>query len=386
VSNPSQPYILIIDDEDDLQRSTVNMLPVDLKSCFKVISPDDAIETDLKHSHLVLVDYKLDKWASNAKEEELCKHVPNGLALTAILQQRVAALKEGHAVAFAIHSSHLPELTTPFSFESRIHLLSKTCNIDWAFEKHSRLGPTETFSRIRCLAEAVQALPDSWPLENADRTREEVERLLGVDASQRWADPAWSDIERAHPPLDELIQRVHGLLFLRWMLQRVLSYPCFLLDEHWLAARLAATPASVRAALPLWLGKVLENTQYRGILAGFRGNRWWRMGVEYILWELGGKRSLAAEDLLNNLNKDQEIPLVPINLPQPVICLDTDFQPLDHLHDPADAVRILPDDWPPYAEQAWATIELALSDKRISGLVIEADRPRLEHAKSNGAK
>lgn len=387
MTTPQAPVILLIDDEPDLQRGalrSVDVIDHDLAACFKVYGPDEVTEAHLRSAHLVLVDYKLDKWEDNAPEAQLCKHVPNGLALIAIFQQRLMAMKGSHAVAFAIHSGHLPELTDPFSFEPRIHMLSRACNIDWAFEKEAKSGLQDTLQKVRCLAEAVQRLPSSWPQSDPDKTREDAEQLLNLDRAKRWADQAWSDVERAHPPLDELIHRVHGLLFVRWMLHRIMSYPCFLLDEHWLAARLTVTPASVREALTQGLGKLIQDAEYHGILAGINGPRWWRIGVEYALWQLGNGKSLGVEELRRLLIHELKLPLKPTESLQPVVCLDTDFQPLDQLYDSNEAVRILPDDWPPYAEQGWATIELALGNKRTNGLVIEADRPRLENIVGNG--
>jgi hypothetical protein len=232
----------------------------------------------------------------------------------------------------------------------------------------------------------LKALPILWPQADAQKTKAELERLLGIDTANKWTPLAWSDVERARAPLDELIQRVHGLLFLRWMLQRILSYPCFLLDQTWLAARLAVTPASVGEALPVGLGELLETAEYRGILASFRGRRWWRIGVEYILWSLGGRTSLDVDQNRQFLINERGMPLVPTHSLHPVVCLNTDFMALEQLEDPSDAVRILPDDWPPYAEQAWTTIQLAQGDNRIRGLVIEADRPRLDEVERDEVK
>ena len=91
------------------------------------------------------------------------------------------------------------------------------------------------------------------------------------------------------------------------------------------------------------------------------------MGVEYILWDLGGKTSLGADQLWRTLIEERGLPLTPTEALHPVVCLDTDFLPIEHFYDPSQAVRIMPDDWPAFAEQAWATIELALGDKRIDG-------------------
>jgi len=370
------PTVLVLDDQAPLLSDEINNLPPDLAKCFRVRGPEEATDADLKAAHLVLVDYKLDEWKENNTSSGLCKYVPNGLALTAILQQR--AISSAHPVAFAIHSAHLPELTDPLPHEPRLHLLSRICNIDWAFEKDDPRGQEIKYRQIVSLAEAVCQLPDAWPRADGEKTRAKAQKLLQINEALPWAVQTWSDVERARPPLDELVQRVHGLLFLRWVLQRVLSYPCFLLDETWLAARLAVTRASLRDALPVGLSDLFGPVEYTGILTAFRGKRWWRMGVEYVLWDIGGKSSLGAHELRRLLIEKRGFPLIPTESLHPVVCLDTDFLPLEQLYDPSEAVRILPDDWPPYAEQAWTTIQVALGDKRMNGLVIEADRPRLD--------
>ena len=121
-------------------------------------------------------------------------------------------------------------------------------------------------------------------------------KLLSIPADFDWTEQAWRDVEMAHPPLDEMTLRIHGILFLRWFLTRVLYYPCFLVDRYWLAARLGATPESVDSTLsekPAKLGKLFAPAAYAGILENLPGRRWWRAGIESILWDVGGGESLG---------------------------------------------------------------------------------------------
>jgi len=378
VAKKRPPNILIVDDTPASQQSMIDGFPPFLSACFKVRGPSKVKLSDLKEAHLVLVDYNLDQWVENAAAENLCQHIPNGLPLAAILQQRTTA--NSHAVAFAIHSAHLPELTAPFKLEPRIHLLSRSCNVDWAFEKDTGPDKVETYGLVKKLAEAVQSLPASWPPNNPSKTRGAARKLLGLDESVAWTDQAWGEVERAVPPLDELVQRIHGLLFLRWLLQRVLPYPSFLLDAHWLAARLGATPTSVSEALTGKLGKLLAPANYTGLLHDFRGPRWWRTGLEVTLWGLGGGKPLGTDDL-HDVLKTKQVKLDKADFPHPVVCLDEDLQPLPDFADSNTAIRIQPDDWPSYADAAWTTLTLAHQHPRLASMVVEVDRYRLENEK-----
>ena len=70
--------------------------------------------------------------------------------------------------------------------------------------------------------------------------------------------------------------------------------------------------------------------------------------------------------------------LEPTASPQPVVCVDENYQPLSEACDSTEVVRIQPDDWPPYADLAWTTITLARENPRLSALVLEQDREFIE--------
>jgi hypothetical protein len=64
----------------------------------------------------------------------------------------------------------------------------------------------------------------------------------------------------------------------------------------------------------------------------------------------------------------------------PIVCLDRDYRITSTFSDVDRAVRIRPDDWPTYADDAWITIELARSEAMLGAFVIEGDRERMERA------
>jgi hypothetical protein len=82
-------------------------------------------------------------------------------------------------------------------------------------------------------------------------------------------------------------------------------------------------------------------------------------------------------DLLNSKCDNR---LQRLEVDQPVLCID---DKLGWLPDPIDitqAVRIQPDDWPVFAEQAWARLVDAREHPQLATAVIAADRNKLSSA------
>jgi hypothetical protein len=310
--------ILVVDDQADHVENRIKLLPKKLREGVVVCDPEEVKFSMIDEADLVLVEYRLENWETNTDETVISRKVLNGIALAAILQQH--AMASSRPTAFAIYSEHLEELTAPFKPEPRVHLLARTYNLEWAFLKSPNGAPTVTFEKAHIIANAVSQLPKAWPEEDPEKAREIARDLLSIPASQDWTDQAWRDAEMAHPPLDEMTLRIHGILFLRWLLTRVMYYPCFLVDRYWLAARLGATPESVEMALsekPTRLAKLLDKARYNGILENLPGRRWWRAGVESILWDVGDGESLGTVDLQHKLRENHKVTLKPTQDPYP---------------------------------------------------------------------
>ena len=212
---------------------------------------------------------------------------------------------------------------------------------------------------------------------------ENVQTLLGL-ASQSgdptepdWIAPALTEVEDCRPPVTELSERNHGLVFLRWLLQRILPYPCFLLDTYRLAARLRVSHESLQQALSQGLAGFLSPCCYRGVLAGFLGDRWWRAGVEDRLWELTDGASVPAAILREKLSQAAGVHLEPSSSDSPIVCVDENYLPLPEACSADAVVRIQPDDWPRFASQAWTTVELAREHPRLKAMVVAEDRDKV---------
>jgi hypothetical protein len=59
-----------------------------------------------------------------------------------------------------------------------------------------------------------------------------------------------------------------------------------------------------------------------------------------------------------------------------VVVLDDDFSP-NGFSDVSLVVRVVPDDWPPYASEAWAAIESVRASNTLKSVVLESDRTLL---------
>jgi hypothetical protein len=162
-----------------------------------------------------------------------------------------------------------------------------------------------------------------------------------------------------------------------------MPYPCFLLDAHYLAAKLRVTYDSFASAMTQGTGlrDVLEGLRYKGILSGFLGDRWWRSAVESFVWDLTDGNPFDPALVRSQLATKSGVELEPCGPVQPVVCIDQDYRKLPTFFDIDGVVRVLLDDWPPYADKAWAPLEVAREHATLRALVASEDVPRLDNAK-----
>jgi len=364
-----------VDDEPDEQRALAIAIGPDVNT--RVIHPNDVVVDDLE-TNLILVDFRLPDWPERDALESVALKPMNGLALAAVLRVHADERKRGRPTAIALHSAHIPDIAPGLPPEYREHAIARANNLEWVFQKVQVDPQTSIAKRAVSLASAVAALPDVWPKDDADDTQRIVNKLLDV-VGRAWERRAWEDIQACHPPIHDLSQPSHGLAFLRWFLHRIIPYPCFLWDNVWLAARLRVTPASLTAALAenSKVTDVLAEVRYTGILQDFHGDRWWRSGVEALIWRLTDGNAFEPDAIREALADSSGATLEAVPQAQPYVCIDERYQAMQDFSDASAVVEVQPDDWPPYADQAWTTIELAQSNDAVGALVIEQDRHKL---------
>ncbi len=368
--------VVVIDDEPEEQRPVFRNLPPGAAT-FEVIHPEEIDSDQLNSADLVLVDYVLTHWPERDEQKQIGLAPQKGLSLCSVLREQLNA--DSHPTGFALQTGQ-PEKLWITPAESRQHVIARAYNLEWVFLKSDS---TDVIRQASILADAIRALPSEWPGDNHNASIKLVLGLLKIDQPvagddlSQWSPTALAEISSCCPPLTELSERNHGLVFLRWMLHRILPYPCFLLDSHRLAARLRVTHESLLIALKTKLGTLFENCRYTGVLADFLGARWWRAGIEDALWDLTEGVTVAPGVLREKMEKITASKLVASSSESPVVCVGADFQQLPEACAPEDVVRIQPDDWPPYASQAWTTVTLAKDHPRLAAVVVEDDINRV---------
>ena len=375
------PKVLIIDDDlgDTTARSVKTNLENNNKARVKVLHPRDVELVDLQRSNLILIDFDLQEWKERNNLDSISLKPMDGLALSGVLRRHIQRESQSCPVAIAIYSGKLNKLAAPLPCEAREHILARLLNLEWVFNKADI--NKNNIEKIIDLGQAVQRLPETWDTTGENSSFIQLEKLLGVASENPLRSQLIEDVEKCLPPVHELSEWNHGLSILRWLLHRILPYPSFLWDEYYLAARLRITPAKLNRVLAdgKHLRKRLASCEYKGILSKFSGPRWWRSLIEQFLWKETKGNSSDPDAIFASVLKEKRVRgKNNTKTDYPIVCLDENYKVLEQFHSVETSVRIQPDDWPAYAEQAWTTIELAKLETKLRAMVIHEDRPKIK--------
>ncbi len=368
-----KPRVLIIDDHADDERGKLQLINETLQLI--ICHPEDVTVESLREADVVVVDYRLDDdWSERDDLHSISLKPMNGLALIAVLRSHENKIN-ATPTSFILRSAHLVDLSSGFKADCRLHVIAGQSGLEWVVDKTTEAE--EQLLQIEKFAEATNALPVSWPKDSRLDLNTLLKKWLAIP-ELCWRELAWNDIEDCHPPVHELFDRKDGLRLLRWLAHRILPYPCFLWTEARLATRLNVSLESLRQSLESDLYSLLKSAEYCGALHGYDGQRrWWRSGVESILWEKTEGRSFDSEYTISELNKSLDKKLVASSLRQSILVVNREFTIQNEAIEVDLAIRIQPDDWPVYAEQAWASIVDASEDSRLAGAVVSSDRYKL---------
>lgn len=371
------PRILIVDDED----ADVHAIGIADGAQTRSRHPNDVDADDLDWADLVLVDFVIDHWRQRDELEAISLQPVDGLALASVLRE-TADSHNGNGddyTAFAIHTGHIGKISRRLhTTSSAAHVVARLNNLEWVFEKSDRAR----FERSKQLATAVCAISKAWKDVTGGGVETAMERLLGLTVDVTWRSRALDDIVLSQLPLSRFSAGTNGLLFLRWLLHSILPYPTFLWGDQWVAASLRLGLGSLRAVLDgdSELGAELDACRYRGILDSFLGPRWWRGGIEQFAWSVRAAADREPEAYHSELERRAGTKLEAIKLTSPVVCIGRDLVPTDELCSLEEAVRLVPDLWPAYADSAYAKVTAVLDDAELVAIVHPLDRDRVEPA------
>jgi hypothetical protein len=375
--------IVIIDDDPGGGANTVaaNLRLIGLTAT--AITPEELVQAHLNSADLILVDYLLEYWVdprderlleSPLADQPVARRPSNGLALAAVI--RSVLPDDGRPRGVALLSAQLHELVKDFSPSVTEHAAARINGIDWAFDKKVIKGLPDLNRRIESFAHAISTLQRVWHEDDADREQELVE-MLAVREGAAWATVAVTEIHAAQPPINQLATASHGLSLLRWLGQRILPYPTFLVDAPRLAMACGIDPDELENDLgPEQLEGAFGAFRYQGPLADFLGPRWWRAGVRQKVRELAGD-SLPGPGVAESLGVEVGTTLRALDPPTSVMAIDGELNPVGPVAR-ENAVRVRPDDWPAFAETGWMTRKLVAEHPHLIDLVDPADRALVE--------
>lgn len=379
MSDRKLPSILAVDDEPDALRNDLKLGLGD-RGTGEVLHPRDVELRHLEAADLVLVDFVLTNWAER-EGAALAMRPANGLALAAVLREHVDQSQQDRITAFALHSGHLEQVRGRLPAAAREHLIARLNNLEWAFSKDKG----SRWSQMITLADSVRMLPRKWPAGDHGASENEALKLLGLPEDAAWFDRARRSVRGCQPPIHDLSGGAHGLVFVRWLLHQIMPYPTFLWSAEWVAARLRITVESLlkieEEAGPL--ATQLGALAYRGVLAGFLGKRWWRGALEEYVWNLTSGRSVDVDSLHAALRERTKVEFEALPVDAAIVCLSPELQPTGKFIAATDAVRLRPDQWPTFADDAWTSIALARSDMSFRASVDPVDEGRVAEGEGN---
>jgi hypothetical protein len=292
--------VLAIDDAEDEVRPNV---PTE-DFCLGVIDPNDEklaekLATLLAPACLILLDQKF-----NLQPTPLSLTAADGASFVAHL--RSWSRLEGKAVAPIVlftnedeaFKNETPEVgtATPLNgtFVGREYRLAPALDVEWIQHK----AEENTKSRIVQLARASVMAKEAEGVDGA--SLEAIESFLRLPKSAVWAERAREELRAARPPVSQQEactpdERRGFAQIIRWMCHRALPYPGMLFSDLYAAWALGLSIDTFRSAAALnastpWLND-LSSAQYVGPLDTFLGRRWWRAGVDHLVWTLDQEAS-----------------------------------------------------------------------------------------------
>ena len=368
-----KPFILVVDDQPEEIRG-VSATGFKELVRHEVVHPRDVEIKHLEAADLVLVDYRLDDWTERANTA-LAMQPSSGLALAVLLREHADRTQQGRLTAFCLHSAHLGDIEARLPVTNRQHVLARLNNLEWAFAK----SDGTRWGQMVALANGVRDLPRAWP-DGDSKSETQALTLLALDDKLKWFERARRTVLECQPPIHELRGGAHGLLFVRWLLHQILPYPTFLWREEWVAARLQMSTKSLQEILKEGgqLAKDLEVRSYKGALCDFMGLRWWRAGLEDYVWEITNGQPVDVKTLHEALKQRTAVQFEPLPTGASFVSLGKDFTPTGEFISAEKAVRLSPDQWPPFADDAWASIKSAKEDPFLASIVDPRDSVRLD--------
>lgn len=378
-------FIFVDDRETEIPIAVFKACGLDAQA----VSPSDlsSLPAGIQGAYVFLIDLNLDDW--DVTQRHSLTQPANGVDLASIVRSRFRMPADGagangaganRLAAVCLYSGDLSLYQTYPPGAYRQHALARFLELEWVFEKIADEG---TIQKQSAQLLELKAAVD-WLLGHRDQivgrpgidrghgrgsTRDLLADFLQLPAAL--PDTVREEIEASRPLIGESLVSSEGLSLVRWFLHRILPYPTFLIDEAQLALQCRLAPDAFRKA---GLVRNFESARYAGVLQDYSGPRWWAHEVGQILWNETDGRPFdpaALGKAFKYVPDDRSGDLV--------LCIDENYAwNRDALTLMSDAVRVAPEDWPAFANPAWMTKTLVMSEAELREIVVEGDRELLD--------
>ena len=385
LSTPST--VLIIDDEPEQQRPVAKAV-ISLSGLSVLVRhPNEVTMADIEGASVVLVDYVIEYWDSVSEDEPLSVRPSDGVALGTLLRRKYWDSENGSPVAFALYSGDFKKIWSDQLPVSGSHALARAFNFDWAFAKSSvgigrNLPVANLASQLEILASAVINISgNQYDLSSTQELESPfLSGFLTLTADAQWAVAAQRQIEQSNPPL-HTPKDVNNVGLARWLLHRIMPYPSFLVTEHYVASRFRISVQDAKRLLDRTtnLSRHLAHAKYFGQLAEFDGPRWWRAGIDWAYWDLVNEVSQDERLITKKIAQVVGSTAKLLGRGPRVACVDENLEFEADLHPINNAVRLALDDWPRFAEQAWASKQSVFESEFLRRQVDSRDLELLDH-------
>jgi hypothetical protein len=343
-----RPNVLLIDDDD--QAALADLLSdygINATHAF----PGDLDRTVLHAADLIVVDEFLEDWP---RRDDVADHpglnVRDGVSLAAVLRAELESRGPSTQTrptpsrsAMVLRTGHLERLAWGLPEAIWSIAVAGRYDLEWVSSKQ-----TTTAADLAAIAHAAAALPNVWdPADPTPQTR-------------------WLNLPDAPWSVDALAQIEQS-----WFMQRILPFPTFLVDDAHAASYLGVHVDAIEQLRDGPLKSAFAEAEYDGQLAAFAGRRWWRAAINDLQARAGGGNALSVAAGLEQMH-GAELPTLDLN--SPVFTLDRQYRVDAAPIEAAKAVRLQPDEWPPYADDPWVAVDTLDDEPDLRKLVVLDDR------------
>lgn len=377
----SKPFILAIDDDE----SEVEPLIADEFES-RVIDPNDGkladqLSESIGSASLILLDHKF-----NNDAQPLSLRAADGASFVSHL--RSWSRRESKALPPLIlftsdeeaFANEIPQVgaAVPISgsFVGREHLIAPALDVEWILHKSNDATPEQISRLVRAAVDCQNAIGSNGT------SLTELATLLDLSDDHAWSERAKEDLRAARPPVtqadDAESQPCGPSQVIRWLCHRALPFPGMLLSDLYAAWAIGVSLEVFQkmAMAPLdtsdWLSE-LDQGEYLGTLDGFIGRRWWKAGIDNLVWKLDqessnlGSRKQAIRSLAPGIEIGKFNSASSYVVTWTPELLENEISPIE------DAAQLRPPGWPAEALDPWILKSELHNDAILQSMIDTTD-------------